>query len=115
MGTYNLPRNVKGEGRILFIFTKKAMMWTAGATVAGGIVYFVMSMIGLKMIGLVIMLIFALLGFVIGTFKVPNISGANWTRVNAGENLDDIILRAIKFKQKNNKIYIYREEKTDDK
>lgn len=25
MGTYNLPRNVKGEGRILFVFTGKVL------------------------------------------------------------------------------------------
>ena len=28
MGTYNLPRNVKGEGRILFIFSSKALIYT---------------------------------------------------------------------------------------
>ena len=29
MGTYNIPRNVKGEGRILFIFSTKALISTA--------------------------------------------------------------------------------------
>ena len=28
MGTYNLPRNVKGEGRILFIFSSKSFLYT---------------------------------------------------------------------------------------
>ena len=32
MGTYNLPRNVKGEGRILFIFTGKSFIYA----IAGG-------------------------------------------------------------------------------
>ena len=64
---------------------------------------------------LIIALAMFLIGFVIGTFKVPNIANANWTRANAGENLDDVILRAIKFKQKGNKIYIYKEEETNDK
>ena len=27
MGTYNIPRNVKGEGRILFIFSGKSMIY----------------------------------------------------------------------------------------
>ena len=27
MGTYNLPRNVKGEGRILFVFTGKSFIY----------------------------------------------------------------------------------------
>ena len=31
MGTYYLPRNVKGENRILFIFTTKSLIWTVAA------------------------------------------------------------------------------------
>ena len=115
MGTYNLPRNVKGEGRILFIFTKKSMMWTAGATMVGAILYYIFSLVKLNMVGLIIAFVCTLIGFAIGTFKVPSISGWNWTRLNAGENLDDVILRAIRFKQKKNKIYIYKEDKTNDK
>ena len=98
MGTYNLPRNVKGEGRILFIFTRKSLMYTAGFAIVG-----------------LILLVFVLLGFVIGTIKVPNMSGIKWAKVNAGENLDDVIIRAIKFKAKKNKIYIYKGEDTNDK
>ena len=29
MGTYNVPRNVKGEGRILFIFTTKSLIYSS--------------------------------------------------------------------------------------
>lgn len=28
MGTYMIPRNTKGEGRILFIFSTKALIFT---------------------------------------------------------------------------------------
>ncbi len=28
MGTYMIPRNTKGEGRILFIFSTKAIIFT---------------------------------------------------------------------------------------
>lgn len=28
MGTYMIPRNTKGEGRILFIFSTKALIYT---------------------------------------------------------------------------------------
>ncbi len=115
MGTYNLPRDVKGEGRILFIFTKKSIMWTAGAAIFGFIFYFIFSMCNMTVIGLISMVICALIGFAIGTLKVPNISNLKWTKANAGENLDDVIYRAIKFKGKGNKIYIYKEDKTDDK
>ena len=43
MGTYNLPRNVKGEGRILFIFTGKSMIWTVVAATIGLPFYFILS------------------------------------------------------------------------
>ena len=28
MNTYNIPRNVKGEGRILYVFSTKALIYT---------------------------------------------------------------------------------------
>ena len=114
MGTYNLPRNVKGEGRILFIFTKKSLAWTVGGVGLGLVFYYLFSFMGLKTVGLIIAAIFALIGFSIGTFKVPNIQIWNWTRLNEGENLDDVIIRAIKFKQKGRKIYIYKGGKEND-
>ena len=45
MGTYQLPRNVKGEGRILFIFTPKSLIYTAIAAAIGLIFYFIFSSI----------------------------------------------------------------------
>lgn len=115
MGTYNLPRNVKGEGRILFIFSTKSMITTAIGAVVGILFYFIFSMIGMTLVGIIIALIFALIGFAIGTMKVPNIQNIKWARINAGENLDDVIKRALMFKKKGNKIYIYKEDKTNDK
>lgn len=114
MGTYNLPRNVKGEGRILFIFTRKSLMFTAGLSMVGLILFFIFKLIELTQVGIILLIIFALTGFVIGTFKVPNLSGVKWAKINAGQSLDDVIIRAIKFKQKNNKIYVYDGEDTDD-
>lgn len=115
MGTYNLPRNVKGEGRILFIFTRKSIMYTVGFAIVGLILFLIFRLINLSKIGIILLFIFILLGFVIGTIKVPNMSGVKWARVNAGENLDDVIFRAIKFKAKKNKIYVYKGEDTNDK
>ena len=115
MGTYNLPRNVKGEGRILFIFTGKSIIYTAVAGVIGLIFYFIFSALNMTMVGIIITLAFALIGFAIGTFKVPNISKFNFTKQTGGENIDDIIKRAIKFKTKGKKIYVYKEEETNVK
>ena len=115
MGTYNLPRNVKGEGRILFIFTGKSMIYTVVGIGAGLLFYFIFSLMGLTMIGLIITACFALIGFVIGTLKVPNIEKFEFSKKTGGENLDDVIKRAIKFKTKGKRIYIYKEEERNAK
>lgn len=114
MGTYNLPRSVKGEGRILFIFTGKSLIYSAVAGGIGLIFYFIFSALKLNMIGIVITAIFALIGFIIGTFKVPDIAKFEFTKKTGGEAIDDIIKRAIKFKMKGKKIYIYKEEKENE-
>ena len=115
MGTYNLPRNVKGEGRILFIFSTKSLVTTCVGGVVGLIFYFIFSIINLKTVGIVITLIFALIGYIIGMFKIPDTNGFELTRKAGGENIDDIIKRYIKFKKNNRKLYVYtKEEKIDE-
>ena len=110
MGTYNLPRNVKGEGRILFIFSSKALITTCIGGAAGLVFYFIFNLLGLKMVGIVITLIFAFIGFAIGTFKVPDANGLEITRKTGGENIDDVIKRYIKFKTNKKKYYVYTKE-----
>ena len=41
MNTYNIPRNVKGEGRILYIFSTKAIIYTAIGLAIGLLFYFI--------------------------------------------------------------------------
>lgn len=119
MGTYNLPRNVKGEGRILFIFSAKALMYTFFGVAAGFIFYLIFKAMDISVVGVIIMGILGLIGFIIGTFKMPDSSAFEITKKTGGENLDDIINRFIKFKLQRNKIYIYKksniiEEDTKD-
>lgn len=110
MGTYNLPRNVKGEGRILFIFSTKGLMTTCIGGGIGLIFYFIFSMINLKMVGTIITLIFAAIGYAIGMLKVPNAAGLEVTRKTGGENIDEVIMRYIKFKSNKKKYYVYTKE-----
>lgn len=114
MGTYNVPRNVKGEGRILFIFSTKALMYTGIGALAGGLFYIIFSLINLTMVGLIFVVLFGLIGFCIGTFKVPNMTKFEVTRINGGENIDEIIKRYAKFKSKKKKIYAHIETKTKE-
>ena len=109
MGTYNLPRNVKGEGRILFVFTGKSFIYAIVGGGIGLIFYGIFSLVELNIVGIVITALLALVGFAIGTLKMPEISGLNFTKKVGGENLDDIIKRAIMFKTKGSKIYVYKE------
>lgn len=113
MGTYYIPRNVKGEGRILFIFSTKALIYTAIGSGIGVILYIILSAIGIGTAGLVILIVLALLGFIIGTLKVPDTSAFEITKKTGGENLDEVITRFIKFKMNKNKIYVYTEDKKE--
>ena len=110
MGTYNLPRNVKGEGRILFIFSTKSLITTSLGGVVGLVFYFLFSILNLKVVGTIITLFFALVGYVIGMFKMPDSNGLEITRKTGGENIDDIIIRYIKFKINKKKLYVYTKE-----
>jgi len=110
MGTYNIPRNVKGEGRILFIFSTKSMIYTAIAAVLGLPFYFIFSAMQTTIVGIIIMAFFGLIGFFIGTFKFPEIGALKFTKTVGGENIDEIIKRAIKFKKRGNRIYLYTKE-----
>lgn len=110
MGTYMIPRNTKGEGRILFIFSTKAMIYTVVGGGIGILFYWLFKTIGMIKIGYVFIISLALIGFICGTFKIPDSGAFKIARLVGGENIDDIILRYIKFKQKKNKIYITKEE-----
>lgn len=110
MGTYNIPRNVKGEGRILFIFSTKSLVTTCAGGVIGLVAYFIFKIIGLGFIGLIIAAICALIGYVIGMFKIPESAGLEICKKTGGENIDDVIKRYIKFKKNEKKLYVYTKE-----
>ena len=110
MGTYNLPRNVKGEGKILFIFSTKGFIWTCASAGIGLIFYLIFAMVNLNVVGIVIIIIFACIGYIIGNFKIPDSSGLYITRKAGGENIDDVIKRYIKFKNNKRKLYVYTKE-----
>lgn len=114
MGTYNLPRNVKGENRILFIFTTKSLIYTVVAAGIGLLFNFIFSMLNMTLVGIIIVAVFALIGFGIGTIKVPEIAKFEFSKKTGGENLDDVIRRAIKFNTKGRKIYVYKEDKNNE-
>ncbi len=113
-GPYNIPRNYKGESKILFVFSTKAFIYTGVGAGIGILCYYLLNTFKLGTVGLILLLIFAALGFAIGTFKVPDTNGFEITRKTGGEPIDQVILRWFKFKQKKNRIYVYKEEEHKD-
>ena len=109
MGTYNIPRNVKGESRILYIFTMKSFIFTLVAGVIGVLVW-----MGFKAItgieNLVAMLVFigvfAGIGYLIGALKIPDSPLMGPFRKAGGEYVSDIIGRFFTFGFRK-KIYLY--------
>lgn len=106
MNTYEIPRNYKGEGRILYIFSTKGLIYTVIGLALGLVFYFIFKVLGMSIIGIGIDVFFGVIGFVIGTLKMPDTRKFEFTKKTGGENIDNIIKRWIKFKRNNNKIYI---------
>ena len=116
MGTYNIPRNTKGEGRLFYIFSTKALIYTVAGLIIGAAIRWILETIGdllgvkgniFSTIGIVFMAILAIFGFVIATFKIPHNDRFEITRKAAGNNIDKVIFESIKFKLNKKKLYIY--------
>lgn len=120
MGTYRVPRNTKGESKILLIFSTKALIYTVVGIGIGYMINYVLKFIGISGVGIVIMAILALIGFSLATFKIPNIGSLPFTKDVAGEQMDEVLLRYMKYKRGSKKIYTLttntkEEEKEDGK
>ena len=111
MGTYPIPRNYRGESRILYIFTMKSLITTAIGAMVGSIFFLLFKAFGMTLVG-IITAFFALIGFAVGAIKIPTIVAFPITKKIGGEPIGEIILRYIKFK-KNRKMYVYKGGKKD--
>lgn len=76
----------------------------------GLIFYYLFSLIKWTYVGIGVAVAFAAIGFAIGTFKVPESTAFEVTRKAGGADIDEVILRYIKFKQKKKRIYLYTKE-----
>ena len=115
MNSYNIPRNVKGEGRILYVFSTKALIYTFIGMVVGTLFHFIFSIFGMQSLGFFFIVGFGAIGFVIATFKIPDTTTFQFTRKTGGENIDEIIKRYVKFKMQKKKIYIFDKDRTEEK
>jgi hypothetical protein len=88
----------------------KALIYTAIGGAFGLIFYYIFSLIKWTYVGIGFAVGFAAIGFAAGTFKIPENSSLEIMRKAGGLNIDEAILRYIKFKQKKNRIYLYTKE-----
>ena len=114
MQIHEIPRDYKGESRILYVFSIKGLIYTGIGAAVGGLFYLIFSIIGLQAIGIWFVLIFGGIGFCIGTLKMPDSKRFKITEKTGGEAIDDVIKRWFKFKMQKNKIYVYLKEETKD-
>ena len=93
------------------VFTTKSLIYTSITGAFGLIFYYLFgTMLKMQWLGIGIAAFFAFLGFAVATFKIPDSPNFEITRKNGGEKIDETILKAIKFKQKGKRIYLYTKE-----
>lgn len=112
MGTYVIPRNLKGETRLLMIFSIKSLITTAVGAGIGAVVYFIVGvMMSQRVAGLIVLGILALIGFGVGSIKIPTLAGIPFTKKVGGESIDEIVKRYAIFRTKKRKYsYYYSKE-----
>ena len=107
MGSDYIPSNkLKGESRILYIFTAKSLIYTGVGGLIGLIFYLIFSACGLKQVGIIILVILAAIGYGIGTIKFPSTGTGKIAKNVGGDSVDEVIKNYIIFK-KNRKVYTY--------
>ena len=111
MGSYIVPRNVKGETRVLIFFTTKSFIFTLIGLGIGAFLYAILSAIGAWRVGIGVLIVVAAISFAVGAGKIPDVKTFDFTKKTGGESVDDIILRYIKY-LRNKKIYIYSIERS---
>ena len=113
MGSYWIPNNkLKGEGRILYIFTFKSLIASAIGAAIGFIFYYVFASVGMKKVGIICLAACAAIGYGVVTLKVPEGNGSKLSKNVGGDTLDEIVKKYMLFKQ-NRKIYSYSVERKE--
>lgn len=115
-GSYYVPRSVKGESRILYIFTIKSFAATLASGLIGVAIYFILNQfLKLGFIpGLIIIAIFGGIGYALASVIIPDIPIMGPLRKAGGENIGAMLIRLIFFRKKK-KIYLYNYKRVVNK
>lgn len=114
--SYFVPRSVKGETRLLAIFSVKSFAFTAAfGLIGGGLWYLGSNLFRMGMLtGVIITGILGGIGYVIGSAKIPDSPIMGSFQKAGGEYISDILFRFITFKSRK-KIYLYNYTREKDK
>lgn len=107
--SYYVPRSVKGESRILYIFTIKSFIVTLIFGLVGAGIWFLLTSfnVNVELIpGLVIVGICGGIGYALATVVIPDVPFMGPLRKAGGENIGAMVLRLITFR-KRKRIYLY--------
>lgn len=109
-GSYVVPRNVKGESRLLYIFTIKSFIATLAFGLSGlGIWFLIQTLAGFTssiFVTIAVVAVFAGIGYALATVKIPDIPMMGALRKAGGENIGAMLIRLVTFRKKK-KIYVY--------
>jgi len=117
MNTYLIPREIGDENKFLF-FSTRSLIFTGIFGGIGVVLHMVVMKtlaqitgIGeLEIVGIVIAFLMAVIGYCLGTFKIPELKIHALFKNASGEYVNDIIKRVFVFR-KRRKIYIYERGK----
>ena len=90
------------------------MITTAIGAAIGGLFLFLFSALALKNVGIIVMAVFAVIGYIIGAVKIPTIVSIPVTKKIGGEPISEIMIRYFKFR-KNRKMYTYYQSTKEEK
>lgn len=107
--THEIPVDSKSETRLLVIFSLRALATTAIGVVVGGLLGLIFSFVSPLLIW-ILMGIFGLNGFIVGTFKIPEISTIPFTKEVSGLYSYEAVFAYMKFKSRR-KLYVYSKTK----
>ena len=106
MGSSHLiPREIDGDGRILYIFTPKGFLFALIGLAIGAAFKSVLDAFSVGIVGWILLIIFTLIGWAIGQGVVPDVNSNALFRKVGGVPVDTLIKRFVKFNQ-TKKIYV---------
>ena len=101
-GSYVVPRNVKGESRLLYIFTIKSFIATLAFGLSGlGIWFLIQTLAGFTssiFVTIAVVAVFAGIGYALATVKIPDIPMMGALRKAGGENIGAMLIRLVTFR-----------------